>query len=90
MATVTFNIPNNQLQRLSNKLHTVGYVFDPALGTTDTQQKRNFFLKRTVKLWESELFNAERQEAIDSEPNDTAAAQAVRFVGLDDVTGTIS
>jgi len=90
MATVTFNIPNNQLQRPSNKLHTVGYVFDPTLGTTDTQQKRNFFLKATRDFWQSYIFNAERQEAIDAEPNDTAAAQAQRFVGLDDVTGTIS
>ncbi len=90
MATVTFNIPNNQLQRLSNKLHTVGYVFDPTLGTTDTQQKRNFFLRKTRDFWESYIFNAERQEAIDAEPNDTAALQAQRFVGLDDVTGSIT
>jgi hypothetical protein len=59
-----------------------GYVYDPLLETTDNQQRLAFFKQLTIYHWRSIVFNYERQLAVDNEPNDTAALQAARFVGL--------
>lgn len=88
--TVTFTVPNQKLQRLSDALASVGYVFNPALGTTDLQQRRAFLGGLTKDFWQSIVFNYERQAAIALEPNDTAAEQAKRFVDLSDITSNVS
>ena len=86
MATFTFTIPPDKLTRIGNAIVTEGYVFNPALGTTDSQQKIAFTKKITMDYWRSIVFNFERQEAIKLEPNDTAAEQAKRWDGMTDLS----
>lgn len=88
MPTFTFDIPAGKLQRLSDALGVAGYVFNPALGTTQQQQRLAFFKKMTVEYWTSIVFNHERNEAIKLEPADRAALQAKRFVDMSDITVT--
>jgi hypothetical protein len=88
MVTITFNIPNSKAQRLSDALVSEGYVFNPDLGTTDAQQRKKFVERMTVDFWKGIVFNYERSVAIANEPDDTAALQAQRFVGFDDVTSS--
>jgi len=82
---ITFSIPDNQLQRISNALPAEGYVFVPGQGT-QAEQRLAYFKKLTRLHWQSIVFNYERQLAIDAEPNDTAAEQAKRFNDLSDIT----
>jgi hypothetical protein len=84
MATFTFTIPNATLTRISNSLDKVGYKFDASLGTTDTAQRTAFFKQYTIALWQSDLFNYERQVVIDAGGN--PATQAKNFGPLTDVT----
>ena len=88
--TITFTIPAGKISRISAALDFYGYVFNPALGTTDANQRMAFFRKITIENWQSLLFNFERQMAInlDASGTDSAALQAKRFVGLEDVTAT--
>lgn len=88
MPILTFNIPNNKAKRLSDSLASVGYVYDPTSQLTDNQQRQKFVEKLTIDYWKGIVFNYERQIAIASEPNDTAALQSARFIGLDDVTSS--
>jgi hypothetical protein len=86
-----FEIDNTNLQRLSDALDNPisGFVFVQGEGTLVNQKKK--FLRDQVKgLFKTLCFNSERENAIVLEPNDTAALQAQRFVGLDDVTGSIN
>lgn len=84
--TFTFTIPNATLQRISGALDKLGYVFDPTLGITDTQQRLAFFKRYTINFWQSDVFNYERQTVIDAHGN--PATQAIQFVPLTDVTAT--
>jgi hypothetical protein len=84
----TFDIPNAKLQRISNAINMEGYKFDPTSGVTDQNQRLAFFKKMTVQYWQSIVFNYERNEAIKLDPADTAAAQAKRFVDLNDITAS--
>lgn len=88
--TLTFDIPNAKASRAADALPSLGYVFDPTLGTTQQQQKMAFFRRLTIDYWTSIVFNYERSLAIAAEPNDTAAEQAKRFVDLSDVTSSVS
>lgn len=81
-----FEIPIVKAQRIDDSLPFYGYVFDPNLGTTNRQQKEEFVRRRTIDMWNADLFNYERSVAIAAEPNDSAALQAKRYDGLSDVT----
>lgn len=86
--TISLTIPDDKLTRINNCLDDWGYVYDSSLATTNAKQKERFIEKKLIAFMQSELFNTERKKAIALEPNDTAALQAKRFVGLDDVTST--
>jgi hypothetical protein len=88
MPILTFDIPNKKAQRLSAALPSLGYVYDPSSALTDNQQRQKFVEKLTVNFWRDLVFNYERSVAIANEPNDSAALQSARFVGLDDVTSS--
>lgn len=86
--TISITIPDNPLTRINNCLDDWGYVYDPSLSATNAKQKERFIERRLISFLQSEIFNTERKKAIALEPNDTAALQAARFVGLNDVTST--
>lgn len=83
MATTIFRFEFDNtevLQRLSNALDDPrsGFVFVQGEGTLVQQKKK--FVRRLMKSPVKDLlFNIERMQAIDNEPNDTAAEQAKRF-----------
>ena len=84
--TFTFTIPNATVTRISNALDKTGYIFNPNLGTTDSQQRLAYFKNYAIALWQADVFNFERQQAI---LNGTgAAAQVKTFVPLTDITAT--
>lgn len=61
----TYTITSNAtLQRISNMLDDIGYVFDSSSGLTDTQQRQAFFKQWLINQAKSELFNYERKQLI--------------------------
>jgi hypothetical protein len=85
MAAVTFDIPDEKYERIKTALDIEGYVYNPENPATDDEQRVAYLKDLTIRYWESVTFNYERQQAINNEPNDSAAEQASRFVPLDDV-----
>jgi hypothetical protein len=68
--TFTFTIASNAtLQRISNMLDGLDYVFDPTAGTTDTQQRQAFFKQWLIAKTKEEMFNYERKQLIQSGGN---------------------
>lgn len=82
-----FDIPDAQLTRISKALNREGFVFVAGQGT-QVEQRRKFFRELTIQYWKSLVFNDERADAIALEPNDSAALQAARFIGLDNIVVT--
>jgi hypothetical protein len=74
-----FNIPQDTATRILPVLDTLGFVYDAENPKTEEEQRWDYFTVLTMQHWDSLVFNYERQLAIDNEPNDTAAEQALRY-----------
>lgn len=85
--TITFTIPADKISRISAMLDWYGYKFDSASGITDANQRIAFFKKMAIDNWTSNVFNYERNMAINT-VNDSAALQAKRFTDLSTITAT--
>jgi hypothetical protein len=81
---VQFEILDTEANRILAVLPSIGFVYDAASAVSETQQKWDFFVQKTLDGWDSEVFNYERSLAIADEPNDTAAEQATRYVMVKD------
>jgi hypothetical protein len=83
---VQFEILQDSADRLLAMLPSIGFVYNPDLPESETAQKWDFFVKKTLADWDSEVFNYERSLAIANEPNDSAALQASRYqIIIDDI-----
>jgi len=76
---LSFDIPNAKATRLGDAMPLIGYVFNPELGTTDSQQKIAFLKAKTIAYWFEIVKNYETQVA-------RQAAEAGVVVDFSDVT----
>ncbi len=77
---ISFDVPNPKLTRIGDALPMVGYVFDPELGTTDTQQKIAFLKVKTIQYWTSMVHDCEKRQALQ------AAEAGVVLPDLNDIS----
>ena len=56
---ISFDIPNDKLQQISDALDYIGFEFDPNAGATEQAQRMAYFKAQTVRFWASFVRNSQ-------------------------------